>query len=63
LFDELEEISLKENELEQLDAEIKLLSHAEDVKQELTSIYYEIKESESPIAQEIKITFITIKCS
>jgi DNA repair protein RecN (Recombination protein N) len=54
LFDELEEISLKENELEQLDAELKLLSHAEEVKQELSSIYYVLKESEKPLVQELK---------
>lgn len=54
LFDELEEISLKENELEQLDAELKLLSHAEEVKQELGNIYYELKESESPLTQQLK---------
>ncbi len=54
LFDELEEMSLKENELEQLDAEMKLLSHAEEVKQELSNIYYELKESETPLAQKLK---------
>ncbi len=54
LFDELEEASLKENELEELDAELKLLSNAENVKQQLGSIYFELKESEQPIVQQIK---------
>ena len=54
LFDELEEVSLKENELESLDAELKLLGHAEEVKQELSSIYYELKESDAPLLQQLK---------
>jgi DNA repair protein RecN (Recombination protein N) len=54
LFDELEEAGLKENELEELDIELKLLSNAETVKQQLTSIYFELKESEQPIVQQIK---------
>lgn len=54
LFDELDEIALKENELEQLDAELKLLSHAEEVKQELSSIYHELQESETPLLQQLR---------
>jgi DNA repair protein RecN (Recombination protein N) len=54
LFTELEEISLKENELEQLDAELKLLSHAEEVKQELSNIYHSLAESETPLTQQLK---------
>ncbi|MGF2413542.1 DNA repair protein RecN [Ferruginibacter sp.] len=54
LFDELEEASFKENELEELDAELKLLSNAENIKQQLGSIYFELKESEQPIVQQLK---------
>jgi len=54
-FDELEEAGLKENELEELDAELKLLSNAESVKQELGGIYGELKESEQPIVQQLKV--------
>lgn len=54
LFDELEEAGLKENELEELDAEIKLLSNAESVKQQLNAIYFELKDSELPIVQQLK---------
>lgn len=57
LFDELEEAGLKENELEELDAELKLLSNAENIKQEITGIYYELKESEQPVVQQIKILY------
>jgi len=55
LFDELEELNLKENELELLDEELKLLSHAEEVKLELSNIYFGLKESEEPVLQQIKI--------
>ncbi len=54
LFDELEEASLKENELEELDAELKLLSNAENVKQQLSAIYFDLKDSELPIVQQLK---------
>jgi len=55
LFDELDEIKLKENELEELDAEIKLLSNAENIKQQLGAIYFEIKDNELPIIQQLKL--------
>jgi DNA repair protein RecN (Recombination protein N) len=54
LFDELDSAGLKENELEELDAELKLLSNAEEIKQQLSSIYFELKESEQPIIQQLK---------
>lgn len=54
LFDELEELNLKENELELLDEELRLLSHAEEVKLELSNIYFGLKESEEPVLQQIK---------
>ena len=54
LFDELEEAGFKENELEELDAELKLLSNAESVKQQLSAIGFELKESEQPLVQQLK---------
>jgi len=54
LFEELEELSLKENELEELDAELKLLSNAEYVKQQLGAVYFELKDAEQPIVQQLK---------
>ncbi|MBC7536534.1 MAG: DNA repair protein RecN [Ferruginibacter sp.] len=54
LFDELEDLALKENELENLDAEIKLLSNAENVKQQLSAVYFELKDSEEPVVQQLK---------
>jgi len=57
LFDELEEAGFKENELEELDAELKLLSNAENVKQELSGISYELNESEQPVVQQLKALY------
>ncbi len=54
LFDELEEADLKENELEELEIENKLLSNAENVKLQLSSIYFELKDSETPLVQQLK---------
>ncbi len=54
LFDELSEAGLKENELENLDAELKLLSNAENVKQQLSAIYFELKDNDQPVVQQLK---------
>ncbi|MEJ7610794.1 MAG: DNA repair protein RecN [Ferruginibacter sp.] len=54
LAEEFSAINLKENELEDLDAEIKLLSNAEQVKQQLITVYGELSEGEQPIAQTLK---------
>lgn len=54
LFEELDELGLKENELEQLDAELKLLNNAEHVKQQLGAVYFELKDSEQPLLQQLK---------
>src|SRR4051812_42636063 len=45
-FNELEELGLKQNELEDLDQELKLLTNAEGIKTALTKAYYDLEESE-----------------
>ncbi len=54
LFTELNELGLKENELEDLDNELKLLSNVEGIKTVLTKVYFDLKESEQPIVQQLK---------
>jgi DNA repair protein RecN (Recombination protein N) len=54
LFDELREAGLREKELEELDQELKLLSHSEDIKTALSKVYYDLKESEQPLVQQLK---------
>jgi DNA repair protein RecN (Recombination protein N) len=53
-FNELEEAGFKENELEHIDAELKMLSHAEGIKGALTQVYFELQESETPLVQQLK---------
>ena len=54
LYDELKEIGLQENELEQLEAELKLLSNSEGIKTTLSKVFFELKESEQPMVQHLK---------
>jgi len=54
LFNELDELGLRENELEELDSELKLLSNAEGIKTALTKAYFDLRESEQPVVQQIK---------
>jgi len=57
LFDELAELNLQENELEELDGELKLLTNAEEVKRQLASIGFELTEAEAPIVQQLKLLY------
>ncbi|MGN6214674.1 DNA repair protein RecN [Parafilimonas sp.] len=54
LFDELHEANFGENELEDLDNELQLLSNAEEIKTALDASVYELKESEQPVVQTLK---------
>jgi len=54
LFDELEEVNFSANEIENIDAEIKLMSNAENIKETLTEIYFALEEKENPLVPEIK---------
>ena len=54
LFDELNEANFSENEIENIDLEIKLMSNAENIKSTLREIYFQMEESEQPLAQQIK---------
>ena len=49
LFDELNDVKLKENELEELDNELRMLSNAEGIKTTLSKAYFDLKESEQPV--------------
>ncbi|RYY61850.1 MAG: DNA repair protein RecN [Chitinophagaceae bacterium] len=54
-FNELEEAAFRENELEETDAELKLLSNAEGIKGALDKVYHDLQESEQPIVQQMKV--------
>ena len=54
LFDELNEADFSDNEIENIDAEIKLMSNTENIKSTLSEIYFTMEESEQPLVQQIK---------
>ena len=54
LFDELEEASFKENELEEVEVLLKLLVNSEGIKTVLSKVSYELNESDQPIVQQLK---------
>jgi DNA repair protein RecN (Recombination protein N) len=54
LFNELSEASFKENELEELDNELQLLSNAEGIKTALSKVYLELSENEQPVVVTLK---------
>ncbi|MET0637201.1 MAG: DNA repair protein RecN [Chitinophagaceae bacterium] len=54
-FNELDEAAFKENELEEADAELKLLSNSEGIKAALDKVYHDLEESEQPIVQQMKV--------
>jgi len=54
LLEEFTDINLKENELEDLDAEIKLLSNAENIKTQLSAVYGFLSGGEEPVVQNLK---------
>ncbi len=54
-YKELEDAGFKENELEEIDAELKLLNNSEGIKAALTKVYFELKENETPLVQQLKI--------
>lgn len=53
-FNELEEANFKENELEELDVELKTQTNAEGIKNALNKVYYELQESEEPLIRQLK---------
>ncbi len=54
LLDELLEADLQEGEIESLEAEQQLLSHAEEIKGALNRIYFQLKEDEQPLLQQLR---------
>jgi DNA repair protein RecN (Recombination protein N) len=54
-FTELDEAGFRENELEETDAELKMLNNSEGIKSALSKVYFELKESESPVVNQLKV--------
>jgi DNA repair protein RecN (Recombination protein N) len=54
-YAELEDAGFRENELEEAETELKLLTNSEDVKKTLTGVYFQLEENETPLVQQLKI--------
>jgi len=54
LLDELADAGFTADEIEALEAELKTLSHAEEIKNTLNKVYFQLKEDEQPILQQLK---------
>ncbi len=54
LLDELKEAGFREQELEELDQELQLLSHSEGIKTMLSKVYFELQEGEQPLVQQLR---------
>jgi DNA repair protein RecN (Recombination protein N) len=54
LLDELSEAAFTDNEIEDVDAELKVLNHAEEIKNALTRICFQLTEDEQPVLQQLK---------
>ena len=54
-YNELEEAGLKENELEDLEGELKMLTNAEGIKTALAKAYFELEESDEPMIRQLKM--------
>ncbi|RBL92568.1 DNA repair protein RecN [Chitinophaga flava] len=54
LLDELLEADFSPNEVEDLDNELQLLTHAEEIKNSLNRVYFQLKEDEQPLLQQLK---------
>ncbi len=53
-YNELEEAGFKENELEEIDNDLKLLNNAEGIKSVLNKAHFELGENENPVVQQVK---------
>lgn len=53
-LDELEKYSFVENEIEQLEVELKLLSNADHISQQLDAVVYALEDAEQPVLGQLK---------
>jgi len=53
-YNELEEASFKENELEETEQQLKMQTNAEEIKMALTKTYFELEESDNPVTRQLK---------
>ncbi|NLR56739.1 DNA repair protein RecN [Chitinophaga polysaccharea] len=54
LLEELTDAGFSTHEIEDLESELQTLSHAEEIKNTLNRVYFQLKEDEQPILQQLK---------
>ncbi len=54
LWDELNDAAFAEGEIEKIEADIKIMSNAENIKTALTEIYSQLEEKDEPVIQELQ---------
>ena len=54
-YRELADMDFRENELETLESDVKLLTHSESIKAALDKVYFELQDSETPLVNQLKI--------
>lgn len=57
IYNEFDQLGLQENELENLETELKRLNNSEGIKTALTKAYSDLRENEQPVVQQLKILF------
>jgi len=60
-FEELSALQWKENEIENIELELKTLQHAEQIKQQLLFVYSALDQSETPMVQHLKMLLNKLK--
>ena len=53
-FNELDDAGFKENELEDIEIELRMLTNAEGIKTALAKTYHDLEEGEQPLTRQIK---------
>jgi DNA repair protein RecN (Recombination protein N) len=53
-FNELDEAGFRDHELEDLDAELKVQTNAEGIRQSLEKVYFELEEKEEAVVRQLK---------
>jgi len=61
LFEELEQMNLKNGELEEIDATLKMLNNAEAFKSQLSVVYLTLSADEKPILPQLKSLVNTLR--